>query len=181
MCLHMSVTAGRAASKKAAKQTRSRHVQRRSAEDVRMTTRQERLWQLFNEIERKLEKLHEENLQLHERIEQLLEKLEYLFTSKQQLLMQPTPQFRGWKKPIGTIFACKLKISSASKGLCAAMWIVSFKVCILVTVMECGQSIVLIMAAPYHMCVHACACFYVYIYMCVCVCVFVCAHLFGNF
>lgn len=59
----MSVTAGRTGGKKAAKQSRSRHVRRRSAEEGRSTARQERLWQLFGEIEREFEKLHEENLQ----------------------------------------------------------------------------------------------------------------------
>ena len=135
----MSVTAGRATGKKAAKQSRSRHVRRRSADDARTSARQERLWQLFGEIEREFEKLHEENLQrkqfftpeetnwcvsvnvfpctciVHERVEQLSEKLEYLFTSKQQQQTQPTPQFRGGKRPIGTIFSRRLKTSSASK------------------------------------------------------------------
>lgn len=59
----MSVTGGRVTGKKAAKQTRSRHVRRRSVEDGRTTARRERLWQLFGEIEREFEKLHEENLQ----------------------------------------------------------------------------------------------------------------------
>ena len=59
----MSVIGGRATGKKAAKQSRSRHVRRRSPEDTRPTARQERLWQLFGEIEREFEKLHEENLQ----------------------------------------------------------------------------------------------------------------------
>ena len=52
---------------------------------------------------------------VHERVEQLSEKLEYLFTSKQQHQTQPPPQFRGGKRPIGTIFSRKLKTSSASK------------------------------------------------------------------
>ena len=59
----MSVTTGRVTGKKGAKQTRSRHVRRRSAEDGRTTARRERLWQLFGEIEREFDKLHEENLQ----------------------------------------------------------------------------------------------------------------------
>lgn len=59
----MSVTTGRTTGKKSAKQTRSRHVRRRSADDVRTAARRERLWQLFGEIEREFEKLHEENLQ----------------------------------------------------------------------------------------------------------------------
>ena len=59
----MSVTTGRATGKKAAKQSRSRHVRRRSAEDTRTSARQERLWQLFGEIEREFEQLHQENLQ----------------------------------------------------------------------------------------------------------------------
>ena len=52
---------------------------------------------------------------VHERVEQLSEKLDYLFTSKQQQQTQSTQQFRGGKRPIGTIFSRKLKTSSASK------------------------------------------------------------------
>jgi len=59
----MSVTTGRVTGKKATKQSRTRHVRRRSAEDGRRTARRERLWQLFGEIEREFENLHEENLQ----------------------------------------------------------------------------------------------------------------------
>lgn len=59
----MSVTASRGADKKATKQSRSRRVRRRSAENNIPTARQQRLWQLFGEIEREFEKLHEENLQ----------------------------------------------------------------------------------------------------------------------
>ncbi|XP_065890477.1 WD repeat-containing protein 37-like [Dysidea avara] len=101
--------------KKASKQSRSRHIRRRSVENVRPSARKERLWQLFGEIEREFDKLHQENLELHERVEQLSEKLEYLFTSKQNQQPLSIPQFRGGKRPIGSILTRKLKPSSSSK------------------------------------------------------------------
>ena len=55
----MSTSSG----KKASKQSRSRHLRRRSVENVRPSARKERLWQLFGEIEREFDKLHQENLE----------------------------------------------------------------------------------------------------------------------